>query len=128
RRLHSDGTLNGQFGLFTLSGAVSYDRFDFDSTQLIGGGVIDNGDRDRNVYQLTGKVGYEIAPQQLVFAQFTYDRRDFDRQFDRNGFDRNSDGYRIDLGTTMMLTPVIQTTAYVGLLRQNYTTLSDVST
>jgi len=128
RRIHSDGTLNGQFSLFTLSGEVSYDRFDFDSTQLIGGGVIDNGDRDRNVYQLTGKVGYEIAPQQLVFAQFTYDRRDFDRQFDRNGFDRNSDGYRIDLGTTMMLTPVIQTTAYVGLLRQNYTALPDVTT
>ena len=129
RRIHSDGTLNGQFSLFTLSGAVSYDRFDFDSTQLIGGGLIDNGDRDRNVYQLTGKLAYELAPEQYLFAQFTYDRRDFDRLLDRNGFNRNSDGYRVDFGTTMMLTPVIQTTAYAGLLQQNYTApLRDVTT
>lgn len=129
RRLHSDGALTGQFSLVTLSGAVSYDRFDFDSTQLIGGGLIDNGDRDRNVYQLTGKVAYELAPQQQLFAQFTYDRRDFDRLLDRNGFNRNSDGYRMDFGVTMMLTPLIQTTAYAGLLQQNYAApLRDVTT
>lgn len=129
RRIHSDGMLTGQFSLFTVSGAVSYDRFDFDSTQLIGGGLIDNGDRDRNVYQLTGTIAYELAPKQSVFAQFTYDKRDFDRLLDRNGFDRNSDGYRMDLGVTMMLTPVIQTTAYAGLLQQNYAApLRDVTT
>ena len=129
RRIHSDGTLSGQFSQFNLSAAVSYDRFDFDSTQLIGGGLIDNADRDRNVYQLTGKVAYELAPQQSVFAQFTYDRRDFDRLLDRNGFDRNSNGYRMDLGVTLMLTPLIQTTAYAGLLQQDYAApLRDVTT
>jgi hypothetical protein len=129
RRLHSDGMLTGQFSQFTLSATVSYDRFDFDSTQLIGGGLIDNADRDRNVYQLTGKIAYELAPQQSVFAQFTYDQRDFDRLLDRNGFDRNSSGYRMDFGVIMMLTPLIQTTAYAGLLEQNYVApLRDVTT
>ena len=129
RRIHSDGVLSGQFSLFNLSAAVSYDRFDFDSTQLIGGGLIDNGDRDRNVFQLTGKVAYELAPQQSIFAQFTYDERDFDRLLDRNGFNRNSNGYRMDFGVTMMLTPVIQTTAYAGLLQQDYVSpLRDVTT
>jgi len=129
RRVHTDGDLTGQFSLFTLSAAVSYDRFDFDSTQLVGGGLIDNSDRDRNVFQLTGKVAYELAPQQSVFAQVTYDRRDFDRLLDRNGFNRNSDGYRFDFGTAIMLTPLIQATAYAGLLQQNYVApLRDVTT
>jgi hypothetical protein len=129
RRIHSDGELSGQFSLFTLSAAVNYDRFDFDSTQLIRGGLIDNGDRDRNAYQLTGKVAYELAPDQTLFALFTYDRRDFDRLLDRNGFDRNSDGYRLDFGASMMLTPLIRGTAYAGLLQQNYAApLRDVST
>jgi hypothetical protein len=129
RRVHSDGGVTGQFSLFTLSADVNYDRFDFDSTQLVGGGLIDNHDRDRNAYQFTGKVAYELAPDQLLFAQATYDRRDFDLLLDRNGFDRNSDGYRIDFGASMMLTPLIRGTAYAGLLQQNYAApLRDVST
>jgi len=129
RRVHTDGDLSGQFSRFNLSAAVSYDRFDFDSTQLVGGGLIDNSDRDRNVFQMTGKVAYELAPEQSVFAQVTYDRRDFDRLLDRNGFNRNSDGYRFDFGTAIMLTPLIQATAYAGLLQQNYVApLRDVTT
>jgi hypothetical protein len=129
RRVHSESMATGQFSLVTLSGAVSYDRFDFDSTELVGGGLIDNGDRDRNVYEITGRAGYELAPEQLLFVQFTYDKRDFDRLLDRNGFDRNSDGYRVDFGATVMLTPLIQATAYAGLLQQNYTApLRDVTT
>jgi len=129
RNVHADGTAQGQFSLFTLSTAVSYDRFDFDSTKLVGGGAIDNSDRDRNVYEVTGKVAYELAPEQTVFTQFTYDKRDFDSLLDRNGIDRNSDGYRVDVGASMMVTPLIRGTAYVGLLQQNYAApLRDAST
>ncbi|HEY4077818.1 MAG TPA: outer membrane beta-barrel protein [Rhizomicrobium sp.] len=129
RNVHSDGTAQGQFSLFTLSAAVTYDRFDFDPTELVGGGTIDNHDRDRNVYEVTGKAAYELAPEQTVFAQFTYDKRDFDSLLDRNGTDRNSDGYRVDVGASMMVTPLIRGTAYVGLLQQNYAApLHDAST
>lgn len=129
RRIHTEGELTGQFSRFTLTGTAGYDRFDFDSTQLVGGGLIDNSDRDRNVYEVTGKVAYELAPQQSLFAQVTYDQRDFDRLLDRNGFDRNSSGYRVDFGTAIMLTPLIQATAFAGLLQQNYVApLRDVTT
>jgi hypothetical protein len=129
RRAHADGSVTGQFGLFTLSGVVDYDRFDFDATPLIGGGAVDNQDRDRNVYELTGKAAYEIAPSQALFVQATYDRRDFDRLLDRSGVDRNSDGYRLDVGAALMVTPLIQATGYVGLLEQNHAApLRDTST
>jgi hypothetical protein len=128
-RAHADGTASGRFSLFTLSAALNYDRFDFDPTALTGGGTLDNSDRDRNVYQATGKASYELAPDQAVFAQFTYDKRDFDRLLDRNGFDRNSNGYRVDVGASLMVTPLIQATGYVGLLQQNHAApLRDTST
>lgn len=129
RHVHTEGTASGQFSVINLTGTVDYDRFDFDSTQLVGGGTIANADRDRNVYEITGKASYELAPDQAVFAQFTYDKRDFDSLLDRNGFDRNSDGYRVDIGASMMVTPLIRATGYVGLLQQNYAApLRDVST
>lgn len=129
RRVHSEGMLSHQFSLFNLSAGASYDRFDFDSTQLILGAPINNADRDRNVFQLTGKAAYELAPDQAVFAQITYDRREFDLLLDRNGINRSSDGTRIDVGASMMLTPVVRGTAYVGLLEQNYAApLRDVQT
>jgi hypothetical protein len=128
-RAHADGTASGQFSLFTLSAALNYDRLDFDSTPLIGGGSVDNADRNRNVYEITGKAAYELAPDQSVFVQFTYDKRDFDQLLDRSGFDRNSDGYRVDLGASMMVTPLIQVTGYAGLLQQNHAApLRDTST
>jgi hypothetical protein len=129
RHVHTEGTASGQFSVINLTGTVDYDRFDFDSTQLIGGGTIANADRDRNVYEVTGRASYELAPEQTLFAQFTYDKRDFDSLLDRNGFDRNSDGYRVDIGASMMVTPLIRATGYVGLLQQNYAApLRDVST
>ena len=120
RRAHADTTGLVTFNRLALSATFDYDRYDFDDTKLAGGGLINNGDRNRNVYEATGKASYELAPNQAIFAQFTYDKRDFDRLFDRNGEDRTSDGYRIDSGAAMMITPLVQATAYAGYLQQNY--------
>jgi len=120
RQGHVDTTGLVTFNRLALSATFDYDRYDYDDTKLVGGGLIDNGDRDRNVYEATGKASYEFAPNQAFFAQFTYDKRDFDQLLDRNGEDRSSDGYRIDAGAAMMVTPLVQATAYVGYLKQNY--------
>ena len=117
---HAEGTLVGQFSAFTLSGILGYDRYDFDTTKLTGGGFIDNGDRDRDVLEATGRISYELAPEQSVFVQLTYDNRNFDRLLDRSGVNRSSDGTRVDAGISMMVTPLIRSTAYIGWLQQNY--------
>ena len=120
RRAHADTTGLVTLNRLALSATFDYDRYDFDDTKLIGGGLIDNGDRNRNIYEATGKASYELAPNQAIFTQITYDKRDFDRMFDRNGEDRTSDGYRIDAGAALMVTPLVQATAYAGYLHQNY--------
>jgi hypothetical protein len=120
RQAHADTTGQVTFNRLSLLATVNFDRYDFDDTRLVGGGLIDNGDRDRNVYELTGRASYELAPNQAIFVQATYDTRDFDRMLDRNGFDPSSHGYRLDAGAAMMMTPLIQATVYAGYLKQNY--------
>ncbi|HUO88502.1 MAG TPA: outer membrane beta-barrel protein [Rhizomicrobium sp.] len=120
QQVHADGSIQGQFGLTLLSGGVWFDRFDFDPTRLIGGGTINNDDRDRSVIEVFGKAAYEFAPDQEVFLRASYNTRDFDLSLDRNGFDRNSHGYHIDAGVEGMLTPVVRGSAFVGYVNQNY--------
>jgi hypothetical protein len=119
-RGHAGAELTGRFSAITLTGTLDYDRYDFRSTELAGGAFISNDDRDRNVLEVTGRASYELAPEQAVFVQLTYDDRSFDELLDRNGYDRNSNGTRLDAGISMMMTPLIRGTAYVGWLRQNY--------
>jgi hypothetical protein len=118
--LHTDGSILNQPGPLGLSAGVSYDRRLYDPTKLIGGGLIDNADRNSHVVDMYGKVSYDLVPGSSIFARASYNWRDFDLQLDRNGLDRSSDGYRLDAGLQMMFSPLIKGTMYVGYLQQNF--------
>jgi len=118
--LHTDASIVNQPGPLGLSAGVSYDRRLYDPTKLIGGGLVDNADRNSNVVDMFGKVSYELVPGSSIFARGSYNWRDFDLQFDRNHLDRSSDGYRLDTGLQMMLSPLIKGTMFVGYLQQNF--------
>lgn len=86
----------------TLRGDV--DRDEFQPSEL-GGGIIQNeGDRNNNEYRITARVGYEISPALTPYIEGAYAIRDFDQELDRNGNQRDSDifdirgGLEIDLG------------------------------
>lgn len=86
----------------TLRGDV--DRDEFQPSDL-GGGIVQNeGDRNNNEYRVTARVGYEISPALTPFVEGAYAIRDLDQELDRNGNDRDSDifdirgGVEIDLG------------------------------
>jgi hypothetical protein len=118
--LHTDASILNQPGPLGLSAGVSYDRRMYDPTKLTGGGVVNNADRNSHVVDMFGKVSYELEPGSSIFARASYNWRDFDLQFDRNGLDRSSDGYRLDTGLQMMFSPVIKGTMFVGYLQQNF--------
>jgi hypothetical protein len=125
---HADATILHQPGALALSAGMNFDRYDYDHTLLMGGGVLDNADRDSNVIEMFGKAAYEFDAGASVFAQASYNTRDFDLRFDKNGYDHSSDGYRIDTGLQMLFTPVIKGTMFVGYLQQNFKApLSNVS-
>jgi hypothetical protein len=117
---HTNVSLLNQPGPLGLSAGVSYDRRVYDPTKLNGGGLLDNSDRNSRVVEMYGKASFELEPGSSIFARASYNLRDFDVQFDRNGFDHSSDGYRLDTGLQMMLSPIIKGTMFVGYLQQNF--------
>lgn len=117
---HADATLVNQPGPLGLSAGVSYDRYEYDPTALVGGGQVDNADRNSKIANVFGKASYDLAPGQSVFVQASYNMRDFDLQFDKAGYDHTSDGYRFDSGLQALLSPLIKGTVFVGYLQQNF--------
>jgi hypothetical protein len=83
--MHAEGAFTHDAGqlAFTLGG--TFDRFDYDATPLVGGGVLNNNDRDAKKYALRGRVSLELSDGYSFFVRGTYNARAFDLQRDRNG-------------------------------------------
>jgi hypothetical protein len=107
---------------------ASLDNYSYEPTPLIGGGVISNLDREHQELTFYGRATYEFSPGARVFARGSYNERDFDVAVDRNGQNRNSDGYAIDAGVDLRLTRLIEGQVYIGYINQDYAApLPDVS-
>ena len=98
----------------------TWSRLSFDNDTNAAGGTINNGDRDRDVYGERLRVGYDIQPGYTAFVQGSMNQRDYDQTPDDNGFNRNSDGYRVDVGLELRLTNVMDAEIYTGYFSQNY--------
>ncbi len=76
--LHAGATARYRPNRFAFELGGAYDRYTYDPTRLIGGGVYDNFDRDRDQYRATAKASYEFAPGYAVFLRGSYDDRRYD--------------------------------------------------
>jgi hypothetical protein len=113
------------FGI-QLGGSVQ--RYAYDATQLIGGGLLSNRDRDEDLYDVYSKLSYEFSPGYAMFVRGDYDDRTYDLSVDRNGYHRASHGYLVNGGVDMMLTHLLRGELFVGYLDQSYRApLKDVS-
>jgi hypothetical protein len=119
-QFHSSASILNQPGPLGLSAGVNYDRYVYDPTTLVGGGLLDNADRNSDVTEGFVKALYEFQPEESVYARLSYNVREFDLHLDRNGFDHSSDGYRLDTGLQMLFTPLIKGTMFLGYLQQNF--------
>ena len=102
----------------TLGG--SYDRYDWLNTAALGGGTINNHDRDLDEYQAYAKAFYDFSPGYSVFLRGSYDTRQYDQDFDRSGLHRSSNGYRVDGGVDVQVTHLIAGEVFAGYLQQNF--------
>ncbi len=99
-----------------IDGAV--DRFDFHDVDAQGGGNINQDDRDRYQYRLTGQVGYEYLPNTEAFIRVIGRLRDYDEL--QGGFDRDSQGYGVLVGTDLDFTGVVTGEVHVGYQQETY--------
>jgi hypothetical protein len=82
--------------------------------------VVNNSDRDRDVYGLGIRYGHRLDAAREVFVQALWDGRAYDQTRDDFGYARDSDGYRLGVGLKYKLGAGLNVEGFVGYLRQDY--------
>lgn len=109
-----------QPGRWTLSFEGNAADREFDDVEARNGPRINNTDRNRTEVSGTLRAGYEIFPQYSLVVAGTANSRDYDTALDDGGFNRDSDGYRLEGGVALDVTDLIRGDFLVGYQRQNY--------
>jgi len=121
---HGDVRVQAMPNRFGIIAGANYDHYQYDPTECCLGlppsGESSNKDRDYTQWDLYTRLLYEFSPGYSAFAHVAYNVRDFDLQFDRNGDDRDSHGYRANVGVQMELTRLLLGELYAGYLEQTY--------
>lgn len=105
----------------------TYDKSNYDDTTGATGTVTDNDDRDRTKREGTIRIGYEIVPEYEAFVTASYNDINYVTDTDDVSgtvLNRNSDGYKIHVGTAIDLSGVLDGDAAIGYMAQNYTDAS----
>lgn len=103
---------------FTLGGAI--ERFDFDDVGTSLGTTINNDDRDRDEYEASLRVGYELVPSYEAFVRGAYLIRDYDSGTDDAGRDRDSDGFEVVAGVSIDFGGITFGDFFAGYRQQEY--------
>ena len=125
---HAEVDATVQPSLLGFSAGGVFDRYDYLNTPIVGGGLINNADRDFDDYQGFVKSFYDFSPGYAGFLRATYKSRDFDQFLDRTGVHRSSVGYRVDGGMDLQISHLVSGEIYLGYLRYDFTApLKDIS-
>jgi hypothetical protein len=113
-----------EFSAFQLGLGGFYTTFRFEDTPAVGGGIIDEEQRNRDNAGGYVDLAYSLTQSYQIFARGTYNTRDYTETV--SDF-RNSTGYEADAGVRTALTSLISGEAYLGYISQDYKGFSTVS-
>ncbi len=119
-RYRAGGSASHRFNRVAVTAGGRFERVDYDDVDAVGGGKIDNDDRDRSIYSPALEVGYQIRPQYVAFIRGEGEVVRYTRSLDRNGFNRDSDGFRVVGGARIDITNVIFGDVFAGYGKQRY--------
>ncbi len=103
-----------------LTVGATLDHLTFSDVTSAAGQVIDNSDRSRNVVGVGLRLGYGIGQHLDLFAQGTYDQRNYLRKVDDFGYRRDSRGDSWVIGLATRDTATVRGELYAGWLSQRY--------
>lgn len=104
-------------GRASLSGGVELQTYDFRDVKQVGGGSESQAHRDRKVYEVNGRFAYESTPEVHPFLSLKYQWRNYDND---SGKHRDSEGYRIGIGTGFAPTGALSGEVFIGYMQQDY--------
>lgn len=116
------GGLRGEYsaGQTKLTFAVDDTVYDFSDVTLPAGTVIDQGDRDRKIFRVTGQGQYAFTPSAAAYVQLTYADTNYDRLLANGSANRDSKGYRVIGGLNFDLAGLMRGTIGVGYTKREY--------
>lgn len=107
-------------GPLSISPRVSVSYIDLDDVPAVGGGTINNDDRDRWIFRETLRVGYDFTPGYEGYVRGTLNQRRYETTPDDTGFDRDSKGYEAVGGMKFGISEITSLDVYAGYLSQSY--------
>jgi hypothetical protein len=109
-----------RFNRLQISAGGTVDRTVYQNSTLTDGETSSNDDRNFNQYGGVGRISYELKPGLKPFVEAEADTRVHDQPFDRNGFQRDSNGGYIKGGTSFEFTRLLTGEAAVGWSERSY--------
>jgi hypothetical protein len=103
----------------TYRADVSVLRSEFQAVPAVGGGQVNQSDRNNTTYTLGLQGGYSLDPNWGVFVRGSGNFRDFDHGASVSNPRRSSAGYHADVGARIDF-GVIYGEAYLGYLEQDF--------
>ncbi|MCU7845045.1 MAG: outer membrane beta-barrel protein [Candidatus Thiodiazotropha sp. (ex Monitilora ramsayi)] len=107
--------LNRMLGRTVLKIGATHEMLDYDNV-----GTLFNDDRDRTVRGLGLRLSRAITSKSQLFVQGVLNQRHYDEPQDKDGFERDSDGYKTAVGLIQAYDGGHQLEAYIGYLAQDY--------
>jgi hypothetical protein len=112
--------LDQRFNRLQVSAGATVDRTVYQNSTLTDGETSSNDDRAFNQYGGVGRVSYELKPGLKPFVEVEGDTRQHDLPFDRNGFQRDSNGGYIKGGSSFEFSQLLTGEAAVGWSERSY--------
>lgn len=110
----------GRFNLRLNGGVQSHD---FDDVLASADGIvstINNDDRDRTASRSGIRFGYQITRDVEIFVQGGYRAVQYDSAIDDNGFDRDSEGFELASGLSILLLPRLSGSVMAGYASRDF--------
>jgi hypothetical protein len=116
------GTLgiDQNFNRLEVAAGGTIDRTVYQNSTLTDGSLSSNDDRNFNQYGGVGRVSYDLTPGVKPFVEVEGDTRVHDLQFDRSGYERDSNGGYAKVGTSFELTRILTGEVSIGYAARNY--------
>lgn len=105
-------------GRLRVSARAAVHRYDYRDGFTDTGAVIEQDDRDRTLFTLTGRADYALSPATAIFLQVIGDDRDYDRMAGRP--ERTSSGRQTLAGVDFELGALVRGEMAAGYIRQDF--------
>jgi len=117
------------FNRLSIGVLYSLRWLDFDNAVSFEDGIIDNQDRDRDESTASVRLGYQFQTDKQAFISLQSNQRNYDQNLDRNGLNRNSDGWTANAGLMFSITGILQGDVFVSYHDEQFDdpTLPDIS-